>query len=95
MNNLNFQVFASLVVQMVVIFCAFMPCADLSFDVSEEHTTSIFRYEGLGPRKHCRLRQHIPPKHFKIELQVVLKPQGLWPSTSTRICHTLGECSIC
>jgi len=43
MNNLNFQVFTSVVVQMVVIFCAFMPCADLSSDVSEEHTTSIHR----------------------------------------------------
>lgn len=32
-----------------------------SYQMSEEHTVSMFRSEGLGPRKHWRLWQHIPP----------------------------------
>lgn len=31
-----------------------------SYQTSEEHTVSMFRFEGLGPRKHWRLTQHIP-----------------------------------
>jgi hypothetical protein len=41
--KLNVQVLTSVVVQIVVIFCAFVPCADLSSDVSEECTASILR----------------------------------------------------